>query len=378
MPFPLTRDIFYSFFLGKYVKPGEEAREARAEVRADVLSTIAAADYSSSLSAPEAPAEAPTEAPEEREAAEREAEALEAAEEPEQCMRVKKKNFITPDSCLINSDLLKVLASGYVSYFRGGNPNAYPYKRIITLEHKMSATQKESYINALKSDVSKDPSRFSQFLNEDDMIFKRNDFDFKQKEDSVSGIYVTTQQFSNISLPISKSDIIDNMLSQKGQSTIKTGFKTFETELKQLRGNPETVLNYIREKGYSQKFVSIITLSLQCNGPVFIFSNWLQFGVKSLATILDACGFVKYPAEGIHRYFIWSGDTSNDKELTNRAKNEFNSVDNKDGALLKIILGTRSIMEGVSFKNIKQVHITDPWWNEARIEQNFSTSSQVL
>ena len=26
-------------------------------------------------------------------------------------------------------------------------------------------------------------------------------------------------------------------------------------------------------------------------------------------------------------------------------------------------------MEGVSFKNVKQVHITDPWWNEARIEQ---------
>ena len=37
--------------------------------------------------------------------------------------------------------------------------------------------------------------------------------------------------------------------------------------------------------------------------------------------------------------------------------------------LIKIILGTRSIMEGVSFKNVKQVHITDPWWNEARIEQ---------
>ena len=44
-------------------------------------------------------------------------------------------------------------------------------------------------------------------------------------------------------------------------------------------------------------------------------------------------------------------------------------MENKDGSLLKIILGTRSIMEGVSFKNVKQVHITDPWWNEARIEQ---------
>ena len=46
-----------------------------------------------------------------------------------------------------------------------------------------------------------------------------------------------------------------------------------------------------------------------------------------------------------------------------------NSIENKNGNLLKIILGTRSIMEGVSFKNVKQVHITDPWWNESRIEQ---------
>ena len=38
-------------------------------------------------------------------------------------------------------------------------------------------------------------------------------------------------------------------------------------------------------------------------------------------------------------------------------------------SLLKIILGTQSIMEGVDFKNVRQIHILDPWWNDSRMQQ---------
>lgn len=320
MPFPLTRDQFYSFFLGRYIESdnGEDSEEV--------------------------------------------------------CQRVKTNNFITNESCVINKNLLRILSAGYVSYFRGGNPNAYPYKRIIVMEHRMASKQKEQYMDALRSDVKKDSSIYSKLLKGDEFLVKDSGtFEGSQKEDTVSGIYVTTQQFSNIALPVIKSDVIDSMLSKTSQSQVKSGLDTFKKELKQLKTNvPELVLNYIREKGYSEKFVNIINLSLNSNGPVFIFSNWLQFGVESLSIILNACGFKKYPEppgpSGL-RYFVWSSETSSDKELIAKAKSTFNSMDNKDGSLIKIILGTRSIMEGVSFKNVKQVHITDPWWNEARIEQ---------
>ena len=172
MPFPLTKDQFYSFFLGKY-------------------------------------------------------------DEDDNCVRVKTNNFITDDSCVINKNLLRMLSAGYVSYFRGGNPNAYPYKRIIVLEHKMSAYQKEQYINALRSDIKKDSSIYSKLLKGDEFLIKNESGDnFSEKEDTVSGIYVTTQQFSNIALPIVKSDVIDNMLSKQTQSQIKTGLDGFKKELK--------------------------------------------------------------------------------------------------------------------------------------------------
>jgi hypothetical protein len=308
MPYPLNKENFYSFFLGKY-------------------------------------------------------------DDDDECRRVLKKNYINNDSCIINKNLLRILSSGYVSYFRGGNPMAYPYKRIIIMEHRMAAKQKEQYIEALKSDVQKDYNFYSKLLDGDEFLIQQNQTE-NENEDSVSGIYVTTQQFCNIALPVIKSDIIDNMLNKKSKTSISQSLNFFKKELNNV--TPKTsinVLDYIRTKGYSEKFVNIINLSLKCNGPVFIFSNWLQFGVESLSIILEACGFTKFPKEGENRYFIWNSETSGNEELTSNAKRVFNSIENKDGSLLKIILGTRSIMEGVSFKNVKQVHITDPWWNEARIEQ---------
>jgi hypothetical protein len=44
-------------------------------------------------------------------------------------------------------------------------------------------------------------------------------------------------------------------------------------------------------------------------------------------------------------------------------------MENKDGSLIKIMFGTQSVMEGVDFKRVRQVHILDPWWNDSRIQQ---------
>ena len=285
------------------------------------------------------------------------------------------KDYITDDACVINTNLLSYLCSGYVSYFKGGNPNAYPYKRTITLEHPFSLEHKTEYLSALKSDITKDKNFASdtdKSINSYENVLLGN-YESEQ-EDNISGMYVTSQQYSNIFLP-KASGSINKTVSEK-----KQGLEIFKNRIKSQKfENISEIIEYV--KTFSTKFASIIELSLSSNGPVFIFSNWLTFGVEPLAIILEACGLVSFEKKdkGSGKFFIWSSETkAKDKDgtLIKKARNTFNSVQNNNGSLLKIILGTRSVMEGVSFKNVKQVHVTDPWWNESRIEQIIARASR--
>ena len=75
-------------------------------------------------------------------------------DETGECDEVKdEKNYIGEKSCLINSNLLNYLLSGYVSYFKGGNPNAYPNKRIINLFHPILGTQLNQYSEILLKEI---------------------------------------------------------------------------------------------------------------------------------------------------------------------------------------------------------------------------------
>ncbi len=297
------------------------------------------------------------------------------SEESNVCVPVKdQKSWISDDSCIINEDLIKYICSGYVSYFKGGNPNAYPYKRVISMEHTFSAQHKAEYISALKSDISKDKKFGSagDGLGAYESVLLGN-YE-SENEDKISGMYVTSQQYSNIFLP-RIGETINKTVTEK-----KSALQLFKNRINAMKfQNTAQVIEYV--KTFSTKFASIIELTLSSSGPVFIFSNWLTYGVEPLAIILEACGLTLFDREdkGKGRYFLWSSDTKTKDPtgtLIKKARNTFNSSDNVDGSKLKVILGTRSVMEGVSFKNVKQVHITDPWWNESRIEQIMARASR--
>lgn len=286
----------------------------------------------------------------------------------------EKAGFLSENSCLINTDIIKHICSGYVSYFKGGNPNAYPYKRIITMEHPFSQYHKQDYLEALKSDVSKDKN-FEKGINENNAyenLLLGNII--TENEEVASGMYVTTQQYCNISLPKHGNDI------NKTEDDKKKSLDLFKRQMFSNKfTDKQSVIEYVKQ--FSVKFSRIIELSLNSDGPVFIFSNWLTYGVEPLSIILEACGIKKFGVDksDAPKYFIWSSDTkTSDKDgtLINKARNTFNSLNNADGSIIKIILGTRAVMEGVSFKNVKQVHITDPWWNESRIEQILARASR--
>jgi superfamily II DNA or RNA helicase len=68
-----------------------------------------------------------------------------------------------------------------------------------------------------------------------------------------------------------------------------------------------------------------------------------------------------------HRYVEFSGSIS--KEERKSIIDSFNNIKNKDGSLIRFILISPAGSEGISLKNVRQVHVMEPYWNEVRIEQ---------
>jgi hypothetical protein len=123
-------------------------------------------------------------------------------------------------------------------------------------------------------------------------------------------------------------------------------------------------------KKYSIKFYKIFKRIKQCDGTVFVYSNFKEYGgIKSFIKVLEYNGFKNYVSnkEGKNRYAIWSGDET--IQIKGQIKAIFNNIDNKDGSKIKILLGSPSIKEGVTLLRVKQAHILEPYWNMSRLEQ---------
>lgn len=283
--------------------------------------------------------------------------------------------FLKTGSTITNEEYFKKMCSGYVSYFKGGNPVAYPYKKTTIMHHKMNEEQYSQYKIALIKEVSKDQKTILQ--DEDYFINLKN-------EDRVnSGIFHNSNQIANIAFPEYKGTkhVKDKLQANIDQfkvdikaEIIKTPGRLLEQlskeELSMIDPLSKGVLSFVGR--YSSKFAKVAEMIIECEGPVFVFSNFVYFGVNAMGIIMDYLGYTPYgsPPGPRGSYFIWNGEAnSKNKAGVRAAYDTFNSPENMNGEKLKVIFGTQTVMEGVDFKNVSQIHILDPWWNDSRIQQ---------
>lgn len=57
------------------------------------------------------------------------------------------------------------------------------------------------------------------------------------------------------------------------------------------------------------------------------------------------------------------------EDRMNTIKNVFNSIENRDGRFIKFVLGSRVMNEGISLRNVREVHILDAYFNFGRVDQ---------
>jgi superfamily II DNA or RNA helicase len=123
---------------------------------------------------------------------------------------------------------------------------------------------------------------------------------------------------------------------------------------------------------YSSKLYKLLHNVNDSPGNVFIYSNYVSFGGTLLIKLLLLNnGYQEFKSRHTSEYyktFVVFDDTVN-IETREKIRKIFNSPENKDGKLIKILIGSPILAEGITLKNVRQVHILEPSWNMSRINQ---------
>ncbi len=160
--------------------------------------------------------------------------------------------------------------------------------------------------------------------------------------------------------------------------------------------NDERIFDYKNIGKYSSKIKSIIDCILNSDGPILIYSQVLDGGLIPIALALESIGFKRCSQTNLWdksiekdiiplnvktmknnnttsvkeqaKYMMITGDKDH-TEKENIELKIMNQSENKDGYLCKVVLVSQAGAEGIDFKNLRQVHILDPWYNLNRLEQ---------
>lgn len=135
------------------------------------------------------------------------------------------------------------------------------------------------------------------------------------------------------------------------------------------------------------KMVYIIFNILKSSGPTLVYSNYVDMeGLAVFKIYLRFFSFIEFDKDNqinlktkendlksktykydFKRYMEFHGKI--DRETRTKNKELFNTSVNKFGKVMKIILISPAGAEGLNLRNVRQVHIMEPFWNEVKIEQ---------
>jgi hypothetical protein len=132
----------------------------------------------------------------------------------------------------------------------------------------------------------------------------------------------------------------------------------------------------------SPKFVICIFNIFKSKGPVLVYSNYvLMEGLQIFKIYLGFFGFIDYHKnkddekyDGF-RYVEFHGSIST--EIRRENKNIFNDKENYLGKNVKIIMLSPAGAEGITLRNVRNVHIVESQWNPGDLEQAIGRANRI-
>jgi len=286
---------------------------------------------------------------------------------------------------LKNEEIFKRRILGLVSYYKSSN-ESYPTVK---------------YNNYYRVEMSNYQFQIYELLRQKERLSERGGASSRKKEKSVKSTFrVFSRQACNFVFPeniyrpypdpkfiisiLKKNNnklidinklLIDEEKLNDNNAKITDDYKfRIENAIKELTNNGNVYFRSGPEglDKLSPKMKIILENIEKSPGLVFVYSNFRTLeGVELFSKVLDFNGYSKYginnKSNNLKNYAIYSG--SEDEKDKKEIIKIFTSKENKYGKFIKIILATAAGAEGLDLKNIRQIHIMEPYWNQTRIEQ---------
>ena len=211
------------------------------------------------------------------------------------------------------------------------------------------------------------------------------------------------------------SDDIEEMADSVAKKVDGTYSKRIEIALSKLEAGKMRYLLKPQDGGelqnYSPKFLAMLEniQDPQHSGLHLVYSQFRSLeGIRIFSMVLEANGFARFQIRkdatnnwvcdireednGKHMYALYTGtETDEEREII---RNIFNSTweyvpasikqqlqqksgNNFMGEIIKVLMITASGAEGINLRNVRWVHITEPYWQPVRIEQVIGRARRI-
>jgi hypothetical protein len=258
------------------------------------------------------------------------------------------------------------LSKKYISYINNKNPFSYS----IRLSPENAIKNKDNIPSNIQN---KKDYEWINYIKDGILLIKLG----KEQEKYYRTNYKKSLHLSGFE-PM--NIVYKNNIGQVGFNSI---FKKVDKKEKgslciEYRDKNEEILAEPLLSKYGKKISILLENIKESNGTVLVYSRFLWAGIIPCAIALEHIGYSRYGVKNN----ILNSNKSEDKNLTyailttpvlNLMGSESTSFDklieeiNKDK--VKVVFITQKASEGISFKNIREIHILEPWYHINRSEQ---------
>jgi hypothetical protein len=255
---------------------------------------------------------------------------------------------------------LKSYLHGYISYLVAMKSDVkkkymgdFDINKFVLYSVIMKDIQQQSYIKAYLEDQKGKTGVYNDSIQSSLFVFP-------------DGTYGSEGFKKYIKIEEQKASLMDESKKSKSVYKVRADFK----KLFLNETDNEKKLKIL--SNYSSKYTDCIRKILENNGEThFVYIKLVEgSGAVIFSKLLEEFGFKDTKGSdgpGL-RYSIITNATTTETETLNILKT-FNSKSNMTGKYIKVIIGSEKMAEGITLKNIRNIHIVTPTWNFSEIDQ---------